>query len=207
VTAKVLSQAGISISDQYDFQGSSEGVREMEIEVVQAVHDLGPTMTSERMLGRIDRTITPVGLLQSVEIDMPLGALPEPISKVYGIQVFANNAGRTTNLAVHVANARGTIQEFPVWVWDETGETATEIVMAGGATGSLTLLTPIGGIVIPQFLLVGAGQQLEVSTMVLRGNTSAFGAGTIFYTVLVYLAFPGVEGGAISTFGSSLPSW
>jgi len=204
--ARIRSQAGISVSDQYDFEGSSDGIEEFEVRTIQGVHDFGPTLFSERLMGRIDRSVSSA-LLQNAEVDVDLGAFPSLPSRVYGFQVFVDTASRLTNLNINIAAERGTIREFPVWIWDGSGEQTVRLIDNGAAVGDVTLLTPTAPTQVQQFLLIGNGQPLEVANVEMRGLTSGFGAGTVTVTVLTFIAFPGTTSGALATFGSSLPSW
>jgi len=117
--------------------------------------------------------------------------------------VLVDTVARVSIAAV-MAQSVVQAREFPIWVFDdnntdtirffENGVEATQNVLRGRETYSL----------LPS-ILATLNQQQAVGGLVLRGNTSAFGAGTVELTLLAFLSFAAQEG--LSSAGLPIPSW
>lgn len=204
--SKVLAQAGISLADAYDVEGSRAGVETLLPGEVQLVHEMGATLFSERFNGQVHRVSTGA-LLQSASWDIELTALPETPTRILGIQVIADVAVRT-NMASVMARDPGVNREFPLWVWDDdTPDLFVQCRMRDeGAAAVVEMLVPLRP---PQIqapsMIMGIDNRDGVRDIAFRGQTSAFGAGNVTHTMLLFLA--NARLGGVSSIGLPIPSW
>jgi len=200
---KILSQAGSSLADMYDVEGSIAGIDQLRTEELPIVHEMGATLFSERFRTTFRRATT--GLMtQNFSFDFTMG-FPEGIARILGVQVLTDDAARLLHVQVSLNDPQAE-QDFPVWVWDGTNLDVVRIQDDGTTNDVLELLVPRVGLQIPCFATnrqTHSGQ--EMSSMILRGRTTGFGAGSVFATVLVNFAFTFRAG--VSNFGSRNPSW
>jgi len=200
---KILSQGGRSLADQYDVEGSIAGIDDLESREVTLVHEMGATLFSERM--RTTFRSSNVIASQSLAFIIPITNFPPHVSRILGIQVLTDDQTRLNDVQVSVTDPiAGGGQDFPIWVWEGTHRVAN--VAMAGVTTLLGILQPEPGSLIPTFVLgddQGSGGNMRNIT--LRGNTNAFGAGTVTTHLLVHFAFTFT--GGVSGFGSKVPSW
>lgn len=200
---KILSQAGISLADMYDIEGSIAGIEQLETRELAIVHEMGATLFSERMRTSVRRLTSPA-TLQNTNIDVGFSNFPDGPTRLLGIQVISDNGARISHLQCSV-NAPFNGRDFPVWVYDQTNFRAIDIEDDGGVVGA-NLLIPEPAVALPSFC-GGMGQPHPmVSNFVMRGRTTAFGAGTVTATALIYIAFA-LQTSQISAFGARIPSW
>ena len=201
---KVLSQAGISLSDVYDVEGSVVGVEELEAREVALTHEMGATIFSERLSGAIRRAES-VNRIQSQSFISTFNDLPQGPYRVTGVFAFVDTAGRLANLQLSLRTADQT-REIPFFVWNSAldSEATVRIVDDGAAAANIIAL--LGDRNLMPTLGIGVGQPQQVGpSIVMRGITSAFGAGTVSITAIVYVAFSQIAG--ISSIGLPVPSW
>jgi len=202
---KILGQAGTSLADLYDVEGSIAGVEQLDSEDVKVVHELGSTILSERLSGAI--TVLSSGAVgQSLTWDVTLVFPPRFTSRILGIVVITNMSARSDNCQLSVS-AAGNDQDFPLWSWSvgDAGDDARNIRIANfSILGGQVELVP-GTTARTPSLLIGTEQPIEIAGMRFRGKTSAFGAGTVIHEALIYQAFPSLRG--VSSKGLPLPSW
>ena len=199
--SRILSQAGISLADMYQVDGSIAGIDELNTRELGIVHEMGATIFSERFRQTIRRRVS-AATAQNTNIVLSIADLPEGINRILGVQVFADDGARITDCAVSI-NETPILQDFPIWVWDN-GNIRQFQLQDAGATGTFELLIPEPGIVMPAFGTSGQAP-IEMSTIHLRALTSGFGAGTVVLTLLVHLAFTFT--GGVSARGAAVPSW
>lgn len=202
----ILGDAGRSIADLYDVRGSVIGIRKLEVTELPIVHEMGSTVFSERCSGFI-RLATTGAILQSIGFDLLMTGLPAGLYRVLGVVCIVDTAARIRNVAVslHAGAANGNAREMPIWVWDDTNDLEGLIRIAqGGAASTETMLRP-GFTQNPNFG-VSAGQPQQVGDQIaVRGQSSAFGAGTVTLNAFVYVGFSQV--GGLSSRGLPVPSW
>jgi len=201
---KILSQAGNSLADIYDVEGSVAGIEQLETRELPIMHEMGGTVFSERLAGSIRRGTT-AALNQSTPFDVTLAGLPQGIFRILGITVLATS-GRTSHASVAL---RSVVQEreIPVFIWDNSDDQQSTIRLQddGGAASDHTALIP--SISLLPNLAIGRRQLRSVGDeIVFRGSTNAFGAGTNTLVVLVYQAFTDV-GSNIAPRGLPVPAW
>lgn len=209
---RILSQAGNSLADIYDVRGSIAGIDDLETRELGIIHEMGATVQSERFLTAIRRvpvapvaqslTMTGVIVSGSGPTDLPL-----EVTRLLGVQVFTDDVSRVNNMALLARQPDAVlgIQEFPLWVWDGSGSTPVRFI-DDAIESTPDMLTPILDPPVPTFC-GGAGQtnQIMVKDLVLRGNSSAFGAGTVLAVCLLYLAVAVIPG--TRSRGLPIPSW
>ena len=200
---KILAQAGNSLADIYDAEGSIAGIEALETRELPIVHEMGHTVFSERLGGTIRRLAT-AGIAQSTAFDVVLSNLPEGPWRVLGVTVLADIAARV-GFASIALRSDGQDREVPIYVWDSTNnvESDVRIVEDGAAATTWQYLVP-NPLQVPN-LGIGEGQPRVLDELALRGVTAAFGAGTVTIIGLVYLAF--TQTTSLSSRGLPIPGW
>lgn len=206
---KILSQAGQSLADMYQVEGSIAGIDQLDTRELPIVHEVGATVFSERFRTTI-RRVESGNVAQSQNIDLEINDLPASISRILGLLVLSDDGSRINHLcgsvnAPVVATTPPLVgQDFPFWVY--SGDRRSVRVEDDGTVAVFeSLLGEAGALMLPTFC--GGRDQggTPVQNFRLRGGTTAFGAGTVFVTALLYLAF--TEAGGVSAFGAHVPSW
>lgn len=185
---KVLSKSGDSLADLYDVEGSVAGIEDLYAREVSTIHEMGGTIFSERMGGDIRRLLSGA-IGQSTNISVVDSTMPPGITRILGASVIVNTAARMTSLMLAVRDP-SVGREFPFFVWTSNqAEETIRIVENGAAVANMNYLVPLVGTVLPTFIF-GGGQPAagQVPDVVMRGTSSAFGAGTVSVFGLVYVA-------------------
>ena len=205
--SKILSQAGNSLADIYDVEGSIAGIDQLETRELPIVHEMGGTVFSERLSGRIFR-FTSGAIAQSIAFNVVGQAFaPTPV-RILGVFCFASVGSRLNEVTVSL---RETIpsaeQEIPIFAWDLNEGTVISRIMDVAAVATVVGLSNSAAIASQNLptLLLGSGQPQPVQEIAFRGIATAFGAGTVTVTCLIYVAFPQLEG--LSSRGLPLPGW
>ena len=202
---KVLGEAGKSIPDVYDVDGSVVDIDRIDGREIKLVHEMGATILSERLAGEHFR-IGSGPHLQNVDFEAIIATPPGSISRIVALQVLCTVAqqGRTARVAVVLQDGTSG-RETPVWIW-ETGQAETEVEWSdsGQAVATFSAFQPTSHIYVPS-MLIGVGHAQQVQNIILRGTTGAFGAGNITYFLMAYLLFPTPT--AVNSFGLPIPSW
>ena len=202
---KVLAQAGVSLADVYDIEGSIAGVDQLLSSEVVLSHEMGGTVFSERLVGSIERLQTGA-VAQNTAFDLTLVTPPAGIFRIVAVYVQADLSARTSFVQVSLRDPT-TEREIPIFIWQVTNDlqSSIRIVENGGAAGTAAALIQASPTGIPS-LGVGAGQRVRVGEeIVCRGLTSGFGAGTVVHTMLIYLAVASVPG--LPSVGLPVPGW
>lgn len=205
---KVLAQAGSSLADIYNVQGSIAGVDELVTREVALVHEMGATIFSERCSSVI-RRITSGALAQNIAFDVVVTDLPRGLWRILSLTVIADTVGRTDRAQVSFHDAIPSVeQDVPLFTW-ATGNGGTESLIRisdVGAVNNRLQLVPAPGTPF-QFpnLGVGVGQRQQVGQIAFRGLTTGFGAGAVTLVALLHIAFMDV--GGLNSHGLSVPSW
>lgn len=208
---KVLAQAGFSLADIYDIEGSIAGIDHVDTHEVHLSHEMGGTVFSERLqsfilLGRTG------DVAQNTNFDVDIaGDLPVAISRILGVFVLADTVARVNHACISISN-NITGREMPIWSWDDAddGETQVRYVDDGEAAAVFFGLRQTGINRLPT-LLTQIGSDKSMPRIFLRGATLGFGAGTVETIALVHVAVPSpgtpVPAGAPSSFGLPIPGW
>ena len=204
---KVLSQAGSSLADIYDVEGSIAGIDQLLTDELPIVHEMGGTVFSERLSGEIVRLSTGA-LAQSVAFDVILTSPPINTYRLLGLFVFAD-VNRVSFAQVSLRNT-GTDREIPLWWWDTTASIndVSSVRMRDNGAAAATHIA----LNTPQFqlpsLAIRSGQLQETGgEIVFRGEMTAFGAGTVTATAILYLGLTDLPTAGLSSRGLPIPSW
>jgi len=204
---KVLGNAGKSLADIYDVDGSIVEIEELDSAQVKVVHELGGPIFAERIEGHI-LTASTAAIDQSLNFAATISGLAKvPMMRVLGVMVSVDTTARIANCAVSLrgqAQAGALAQEIPIWVWDGTNTDAVRHFIDDVLADAL-VLRPEAVYSNQPNIMIGFPQPVRVNSIACRGSTSAFGAGDVTITLMAYLAFPAapaLEGG-----GLPIPSW
>lgn len=202
---KVQSQAGISLGPLYDVPGSNLPIDQIDPSPIALVHEMGATMMSERMSGRLFR-MSSGAINQSTNFDQVLETRPG-VMRVLGVQVFTDaNQARLANAAVMIRDDVNN-REIPIWATDAVG--VTVVRMADEAAVATELFYSPSNAAMQQVpnMLFGDDQPQAISQIAFRGTTTAFGAGTFTCNCYLYIGFAGIAGGGVAAYGLPVPSW
>jgi len=207
MSREVLSQAGTSLADVYDVEGSIAGIERLDIDEIKGVHDLGPQIHSERVLTFM-LVATSGNIAQTLPFTAALAGFPDSINRVLSIFVVANTAARVSQASVEITDpASGAGQVL--WNWDSVNDIEGGVDV-GGFLGQIALrpATPlVGG--VPN-LITRTGVSGLMPSITLRGQTLTFGAGTVNVRAFIQVARPdrgNPAPGEPSSHGLPIPSW
>jgi len=199
---KVLSKSGDSLADTYDVEGSIAGIEQLRSEEITLVHEMGATVFSERFSTFTRQQVT-AAIGQSVDFTAIITNLPDFPTRLLGVSVISDDSSRVARASVAILDP-GVPRDFPVWVWDLVVSLNIEIDIGSGQE-TLNILAGIGGVnMLPNFC-GGVAAPQAAEQLVLRGRTTAFGAGTVVIRLLAHLAFAQV--GGLSSRGLPIPGW
>ena len=213
MSPKVLGQAGTSLADVYDVEGSIAGVENLDSNNVALQHEMGATIFSERLFGSIER-IPSGALAQNIAFDVVVSTFPG-VYRVLGVVVLVDVLARLTLAQVSLRSSRQG-REMPIFVWDTVNDIGSSIrtVENGAASASTGILVQATPQHMPS-LGMSQGQPLQAGDeIVFRGLTSGFGAGTVNITALIYVAATGLLADAagnlvagLQSRGLPIPGW
>ena len=205
---KVLSQAGITLSDVYDVEGSVVGIEQLVAQEVRLEHEMGGTIFSERLSAAIRRQTTGA-ITQSTPFDLFMLNLPQGIYRILGVKVTADVVARVANVNLSVVgiSATGALgQEMPFFVWDSGVDSEITLRTTDLGPAAANFVGLVTDRVQTPTIGVGDGQPQRVGPQIaMRGNSAAFGAGNVVVTAQVLIAFSQIEG--ISSIGLPIPGW
>lgn len=206
---KILSQAGTSLADVYDVEGSVVGLEELDVANIQGVHELGHQIHAERLLvfGLIANT---GALAQSTAWDVSLSAFPDSINRLLSISAVSSFAGRVNDCSVHIGDPLTGV-DHGIWLWDSVNDVEGTVRRGSPAVAAAVSLRPLSHVAggLPT-LLARTGTSGRMPNLIFRGSTSAFGAGTVTVQALMQVIRPdrGAPGaGEPSSHGLPIPSW
>ena len=202
---KILSQAGNSLADVYDVEGSIAGIEHLETHDLPIVHEMGATVFSERFSTDIRRA-TSGALAQNTAWDVVVTNLATTPFRILGVVVFALTANRANLASVAVRDPLDG-RELPIWLWDSNADVEVQARLSddGGAVATVQMLRPGQILEAIPHLTSGADQPQPVNEIAFRGLTLGFGAGTVETIMLLHNGFSQV--GGISSRGLPIPSW
>lgn len=208
--SKILAQTGVSLADVYDIEGSIAGVDKLSSDEVILVHEMGATIFSERIAGRIIRLDSGV-VNQNDTWDIQSTGLPATPFRILGVTVFADVGSRVnhTTLSLRVSQDD---QEMPIWVYNQDcgscGVTTSRFQDDGQLLAQHNILTPVAGVTNFPTMMFGNTARIgdQIPTLAWRGNASGFGAGDVEAIALIQIAFA-IDAGGLSSKGLPLPSW
>ena len=206
--SKILSQAGNSLADVYDVQGSIAGIEHLETHELPIVHEMGATVFSERLSGNLIRRSTGA-IAQNTTWDLTVLAANTPagIFRILSVFLFADQ-NRVDRASVLLQQTIPNDGEQAIYIWDTTNDVVSNIRLsdAGGVAGNQFAFLQANPQPMP-ILAIGSGQVQSVGdTIVFRGLTTGFGAGTVTVVALIYVASPELST-SLSSRGLPVPSW
>ncbi len=204
---KILGQAGTSLADLYDVEGSIAGVERLDSEDVHITHEMGGTILSERLVAQNFQANTGA-LAASVAWNINVSILGGH-SRILGVQVISNQTDRVANAQLSVTTPPGGgSDDMPIFYWDQGADIEVPIrIMQNAVVGTARVLKPTMVPLLPMLLIGNEGPDggNEGSFVIsFRGSTNAFGAGTVVVTFIVYSVQPRR---GLSAKGLPLPSW
>jgi len=208
-TRKILSQAGTSLADSYDVEGSIVGVESLDASDVKLVHEMGGTMVSERMNSLIIQGSS-TAVLQTVTWDVSLGQPPDVFNRILGVFVTADVNARVSFCSLALADVV-TGEEIPYWSWDTLTDSVRNVRWQnqGAAVSNVIQLVPEFPIDVPNLMTrIGASKQMQQT--VFRGLSATFGAGNVTVLANILLARPSQpvpSPGEPKSHGLPLPGW
>lgn len=200
--AKILSKSGESLADVYDVKGSIAGVDELLSEEVHLTHEMGGAIFAERLVGQVV-VITSGAISQSSAFNSVFTFAPTP-GRVLAIRVASTSVTRVQDCVVSLVGPVGGT-EIPLFMWVTADGSQTQRFSISGGVVNRPIMTPSVPVMIPNLLTGTDASGTGPFGLFLRGNTTAFGAGTTTIDAMVYVAFP--ELGGVSSKGLPLPSW
>lgn len=204
MTPKILSQSGDSLADMYDVEGSIAGIEHLETHDLPIVHELGSTLFSERF-SVFTRRAGPGAIAQNTTWDIEITDAPFWIYRVLGVVVIANAAGRVQFCQAALRDPVGG-REMPFFVWDTANDSEANFrtVEDGAAVANQLALIP--SLQMPPVMNASFEQPQRMPNIVFRGQTGAFGAGTVTPIMLVTLGFTHLAT-SVSSRGIPVPGW
>jgi len=210
VSPKIQSKAGQSLADVYDIVGSIAGIDTLETRELPLVHEMGATVFSERLQTNISR-MNPGASAQNVTFANTL-TMPDGPNRILGLAMVIDTTARITQASLNVATIAGG-REIPIWSWDIANDVEQAITFSidGAAAGTEILLLP--GFSRVPYLCTRTSGNVETNamcTLIFRGLTAGFGAGTVLPLMFVSLARANQRlpaAGQPSAHGLPIPSW
>jgi len=205
--AKILSKSGDSLADVYDVVGSIAGIDELISEDVNLVHEMGATIFSERLGGRIVR-VTTGAIAASVTFNQTFDVSNDVpgSSRVLGVQVVTDDESRISRVQLSITSPPQIDDtDLPIAAWQVADPTVRANILVSGTVAAFDILVPTSHMANIPSLIIGNESDAPIDLLSLRGLTQGFGAGTVTITALVYMAFS--QPGGLSNRGLPLPSW
>jgi len=206
---KILSQAGVSLADVYEIEGSVVGLENLDVGDIQGVHDLGPQIQSER-LRTFYVTLATGDILQNIAFEVIAGGIPDSVNRILGVQVIFENAGRLDFASLSISDSV-TGNEIPIWVWDKNDDPERRMrwSISGAAVVQDIQCQPLGPSLLP-YLITRHGDSGLMPNLIFRGQADGFGAGNMNARCVVALCRPNTGNpgaGEPSSHGLPIPGW
>jgi len=201
---KILTRAGESLADQYDTQGSNVAVDELVAGDVSLVHDMGQVLLSERMELQFLQ-ISADDVSQDTNFNTTHAAVPDTPTRLLQIAMIANQSARVLRSALYLQD-QNTEKEIPIFTWDSGSDSQTSVMWSDDGAAVATAWMLRATTLMPQQLLMRTGVLHGMPSMIMRGRTTSFGAGTVTLRCLMIVARPS-GGPSGATVGLPIPSW
>lgn len=214
MSRRVLAQAGVSLADVYDVEGSIVGIDSLDVDDIKGVHEMGGTIHSER-LNVFTLIADSTAIAQSTTFGIVLGGIPNSINRVLAVAAMCDDADRLNHCSWLIEDPDSDV-EFPIWNWEESvaesSDFASQVLWnpGSGVVQEFMLRSGnAGGWGMPTFL-APIGVSRAMPNLVFRGQSIAFGAGTVRVRGVMMIARPNSGNpppGEPSSFGLPMPSW
>ncbi len=206
---KILSQAGTSLADVYDVEGSVAGIDNLESAEVQLVHELGAQIHSERLQTFLV-SISSGTVAQNSTWSVDAGAFPDSTNRFLGAYVTTDTTAEIAHCSLSMRDRSATENAFPLWAWDDVVDAEYAIrILQAGSTGNRIGLAPRPSLYPFQSILTRQGDN-RMPLLSFNGLTNGFGAGTNTAICTIMLARPDPGNpapGHPSSHGLPIPSW
>ncbi len=203
---KILSQAGISLADAYDVEGSIAGVDQLISQDVSLVHEMGAQMFSERCLAFYER-ITTGAIAQNIAFDVEATiAFPDSPNRILKVLLVSD----TNRITLAQVSQRTVVGEMPLIIWDAADDVVSQMRYRIGAAATATVFYLRPGLDLTPTMLMRTGDEGIMPTLFLRGLTSGFGAGVVTLDAFIHVARANPtspQPGHPSSHGLPRPSW
>lgn len=214
--ALIQGSIGHSLARIYDTVATKLNLKRIYGEDVGLTHDMGWVAFSEAFRLGI-RTVAASNVAQSTAFGTVTTDLPEGPFRIMGIQVICETTTTVSNVTVSARRSDGAI-EFPLFIWDATSDIeVTSRFNPGPGTGDNILLMPTESAQVadlPVTLLQQSpgAPRIRAANVIddlsIRGTTTAFGAGSVDVTAIVFLALLAGPNSEVSgPQGIPFPSW
>jgi len=214
---KILSQSGISLADTYNVEGSIVGVENLETKDVNLIEDMGPRVFSERITQHITR-ITSTDISQSTAFDIAAQPFVDAPTRIYMVTLLADVPQRMSNCGLMLVDPNTVpALEIPLLGWDSAavvvtgtadGEAPLRFSDLGAAAANITWMRTL--VPFRPISLNRMGGTTGMPTLIFRGISNAFGAGTVEAIAYIHHARPALldpPPGIPSSHGLPMPSW
>lgn len=208
MSRKILSQAGTSLADVYDIEGSVAGLHSIDVDEIKGVHELGGQIHSERLVAFLT-TQTTGGVLQNTTFANTSGSFPDSINRIMHLSVLASVGARLAHVSVAFQDTASG-REIPIWVWDNADDRDQAIEWSNDGAGATTVQHLSTLVTHLPTLMTRVGTPRLMGALILRGLTSGFGAGTVTVFLVTQILRPNpavVVPGDPSSHGLPIPSW
>jgi len=208
--SKILAQAGSSLADVYDVEGSIIGIEQLVTQEVQLVHELGGQIHSERLTSFVSRINANEAQSSSWGATSVI-TLPDSVARILAVTVLIETTGTVLTAGVSIFGP-GVSGEIPIWSWDSAidAESAVRMSVEGGSFGSHIMLRPAPSQALQQTIVCRMGVNRTMPQIRFGGTTAAFGGGTVDIDAFIYFARPELPNpapGEPSSHGLPIPSW
>lgn len=204
---KILSQAGQSLADMYDVEGSIAGIDELLTRELPIVHEMGATIFSERLRIQV-WNINTGPLPQNTNFDLGiLNPSQAGMGRILGVVVVCNIAAQVATASVSIDRplaGGATINECPIWIWGGDSY-PTRLELDTSIVQRDVLLCAPGQCFIPNFVSGNRQGPWPMLHVMFRGRMAGFGAGTETIWFKTMIGFFQTDG--VSEYGTPVPSW
>ena len=204
---KILAQAGISLADVYNVEGSVAGTDELLSKEVSLVHEMGGQILSERLLTHTINIET-AALLQNVDYRILFSNLPDCPNRIVSVIVAADVPARVLHATVCVSPVTSGSDAV---LWNHTGAVDGDYELRmedSGVVVNLVGLDPHFSFV--PFLVTRAGDEALMPQVILSGRTTGFGAGDVSvqaFVTVIRAQRNNPAAGEPTSHGLPIPSW
>jgi len=205
---KIQSQAGTSLADTYDIEGSIAGIENLESRDVSLVDEMGGRVFSERLLS-FNLNTTTGNLSQNVTWAVTIGGFPDSPNRIINPGVIIEATGNVAHCSIAIRNT-DTGNEVPIFVWDDAVDAERVITWSNAGAGALARLYLVNAMPAMPALNTRFGNAEIMGDLIFRGLMSAFGGGTVEAIAVLHFMRANrgnPQPGEPSSHGLPLPSW
>jgi len=209
---RILGRPGYTLADNYDIEGGSAPIHDLASNDVHLVHEMGGQIMGERVRTFLHHFESD-DEDQSTAFDVTDTQLNDVPCRILGISVTTDTIARMSGVQVSLESPDNAFGEFPLFVWSSAAdqETTFRYSQPGGSPSTEGYLsTANAGCMQANPSLAARAEADVMGNFVMRGDTSAFGAGTVKVHCMMLIAraerIPSAAGDP-RNFGLPFPSW